>query len=223
MDVHGFPIGELMKLDDLAKRADELIKMAQYAIDRKTLSEYGAYIDDGVYHGFRSGSLSFLEATFGANHAYYKEFDKTVISNGVSFISSGQHILQAAKAEIEGGWLFTLKGVVSAEIFGDFIALAKQTLDENKDVAAVLVCAALEDALKRVAIQKGLGVEDKDMSEVINALKANGVIKGAQAPIAKGYAKLRNKAFHAEWDKIEKPEVSSAIGFTEQFLLQHFG
>jgi len=56
------------------------------------------------------------------------------------------------------------------------IARAKLALDDNKDVAAVLACAALEDALKRVAIKNELDVDDKDMSEVINALKAGGVL-----------------------------------------------
>ena len=86
----------------------------------------------------------------------------------------------------------------------------------------MLFRSALEDALKRVAIKENLDVDDKDMSEVINALKAKGVIKGAQAPIVQSYVKLRNKAFHAEWDKIDKAGVSAAIGFTEQFLLKNF-
>jgi len=140
----------------------------------------------------------------------------------VSYTKAGINILQAAKAEIEGGWLFTVEGQVSAQIFADFIALAKEALDDNKDVAAVLACAALEDALKRVAIKENLDMDEKDMSEVINALKAKGVIKGAQAPIVQSYVKLRNKAFHAEWDKFDKESVSSVIGFTEQFLLTNF-
>ena len=100
--------------------------------------------------------------------------------------------------------------------------MARKALDDNKDAAAVLACAALEDALKRVAMKESLDVDDKDMSDVINALKTKGAIKGAQVPIVQSYVKLRNKAFHAEWDKIDKGSVSSVIGFTEQFLLSYF-
>jgi len=212
-----------MKLEDLVKRVDELIEMANKVLATKERKDYGWEVNYSLFHAFRSAGLSFLERVFGAKHAYYKEFDAVLSSTYIVCTEAGKQILEAAKDEISGQWLFTVRGLVSAEIFGDFVALGKQTLDENKNVAAVLVCAALEDALKRVAMQRGLDVEDKDMPEVINALKANGVIKGSQAPIAKGYAKLRNKAFHAEWDKIDKPEVSSAIGFTEQFLLEHLG
>ena len=146
----------------------------------------------------------------------------TMRSNYFKHISELVGILRGIQHDIKSGMLSDFRQLLQAEIFADFIALAKGALDDNKDVAAVLACAALEDALKRVAIKENLDVDDKDMSEVINALKAKGVIKGAQAPIVQSYVKLRNKAFHADWDKFDKESVSSVIGFTEQFLLTKF-
>ena len=213
-----------MTTEEILKRIDELIGLgnAVLATIFATGKQRTAYVNNGKFRGFRSASLSFLECIFGARHTYYKEFTEHVNKPMPPYTEAGINILQAAKAEIEGGWLFTVEGQVSAKVFADFIALAKEALDDNKDVAAVLACAALEDALKRVAIKENLDVDDKDMSEVINALKAKGVIKGAQAPIVQSYVKLRNKAFHAEWDKFDKESVSSVIGFTEQFLLTNF-
>ena len=213
-----------MMTEDILKRIDELIGLGNAVLATKIPeTQYSsASVDRGKFRGFRSASLSFLENIFGAQQTYYKEFNEHVKGDWPSCTKVGINILQAAKAEIEGGWLVTIEGQVSAEIFADFIALAKEALDDNKDVAAVLACAALEDALKRVAIKENLDVDDKDMSEVISALKAKGVIKGAQAPIVQSYVKLRNKAFHAEWDKFDKESVSSLIGFTEQFLLKNF-
>ena len=208
-----------MTTDEILNRIDGLIGLGNEALRTRNSS---GDVETGKFRGFRSASLSFLEQTFGIRQTYYKEFTEHVTRYWVEHIEAGINILRAAKAEIEEGWLFTVEGRVSAEIFADFIALAKEALDDNKDVAAVLACAALEDALKRVAIKENLDVDDKDMSEVINALKAKGVIKGAQAPIVQSYVKLRNKAFHAEWDKIDKESVSSVIGFTEQFLLTNF-
>jgi len=34
--------------------------------------------------------------------------------------------------------------------------------------------------------------------------------------------RIRNLAMHAEWGKISAPDVSSVIGFVEQFLLSNF-
>ena len=211
-----------MTTKDILKRIDELIGLGNATQATKFERSYVTYVNNGKFRGFRSASLSFLERIFGARHTYYKEFTEHVNKPMPTYAEAGINMLQAAKAEIEGGWLFTVEGQISAEIFADFIALAKEALDDNKDVAAVLACAALEDALKRVAIKNEMDVDDKDMSEVINALKAKGVIKGAQAPIVQSYVKLRNKAFHAEWDKFDKESVSSVIGFTEQFLLTNF-
>ena len=208
--------------EDILKRINELINMGNEVLSTTHMVGYYEFVDNGKFRGFRSASLSFLARIFGARHTYYKEFIEHVKESSPPYTKAGINMLQAAKAEIEGGWLFTVEGQVSAEIFADFIALAKEALDDNKDVAAVLACAALEDALKRVAIKENLDVDDKDMSKVINALKAEGVIKGAQAPIVQSYVTLRNKAFHAEWEKFDKESVSSVIGFTEQFLLTNF-
>lgn len=33
-----------------------------------------------------------------------------------------------------------------------------------------------------------------------------------------GFVTVRNKAFHAEWEKIDRSDVSSIIGFVREFL-----
>ncbi len=45
-------------------------------------------------------------------------------------------------------------------------------MDGHKDIAAVLACAASENALKRYADLNGLDVNDKVMQEVVSAIKA---------------------------------------------------
>ena len=60
------------------------------------------------------------------------------------------------------------------------------------------------------------------MQEVINALKSKGLVAGAQKSLLDAMPKVRNHALHANWDKISETEVSSVIGFVEQFLLSKF-
>jgi len=60
------------------------------------------------------------------------------------------------------------------------------------------------------------------MSQVIGALKSQGLVQGAQKAMLDAMLKIRNKAMHAEWDKVSETEVGSVIGFVEQFLLKHF-
>ena len=179
-----------------------------------------------------SGTINILEGLYGSKShkckAYIDQHSDYIRNSGRSrqalytmvAVSSG--VLKSIRDEIETGLTGNLELQSQGGIFGDFVTLARESLNENKDVAAVLISAALEDTLKRFALQNGLDVSDAEMSEVINALKSQGLLKGPQASVVQSYVKFRNKAFHAEWDAIEKETVNSAIGFTEQFLLGNF-
>lgn len=131
--------------------------------------------------------------------------------------------LEFIKSEIKLGLISSIEKEVTGEVVADFLSLARKSLVDNiLEVSAVLSCASLEDILKRYAKSNSLNIEDKTMAEVINALKSKGLLSSAQDSILKGYTKIRNKVFHAEWDKIEKADISSIIGFSEEFVLKHF-
>jgi len=206
---------------NISQRLDELIQSAQSR-------------NDGCLEEAISSTINILEKLYGTNseklkayinlyQAYVKAPNKNIASVADSICYGTLGILKSIKSEVAAGLVGNLELQAQGGIFGDFITLARESLGESKDVAAVLVSAALEDALKRFALQNNLDVTEKDMSEVINALKSKGLLRDPQASIVQGHAKLRNKAFHANWDKIEKASVNSAIGFTEIFILEKFG
>ena len=89
-------------------------------------------------------------------------------------------------------------------------------------VSLVLACAALEDALKRFALLKGLDVEGKTMEDVVNALKSKGLIAGPQKALLAAMPRIRNAAMHADWEKLTPNDAGSVLGFVEQFLLTQF-
>ena len=132
-------------------------------------------------------------------------------------------IFLAAKADIDGGHLYDLQRTTAGEVVGDFVALAKLALSEgHHTVATVLASAALEDALKRFAVENDLDVTDKTMEEVVNALKTKGLVSGPQKALLAAMPRLRNKAMHADWESITPQDAGSIIGYVEQFLLSHF-
>ena len=61
-----------------------------------------------------------------------------------------------------------------------------------------------------------------DWVDIVNALKAGGVVAGAQKSLLDAMPRIRNMAMHAEWSKISEPDVSSVLGFVEQLLLSKF-
>lgn len=130
--------------------------------------------------------------------------------------------LESLCDQIDNDLLKTITNEISGEVFSDFIFLADRSLEESKDVAAVLCCAAFEDAIKKVATKEDMEVEGKELADIINALKAKGYFSGAQKGIVDSVRDLRNKAMHAKWDKFQKEEVVTMISFTKEFLLKNF-
>jgi len=186
---------------------------------------FSAYIEGGEWKQWATSAQNLIVAVFGRVSPHNTNFMESFkeCAGYVHQVEELQGIFLSAKEDFEGGYVFDVDLRVSGEIFGDLINLAKQALLEgHKDVAAVLACAALEDALKRFGISQGLAVEGKPMQEVINALKAGGCVSGAQRSLLDVMPKIRNHAMHADWGKIDSLGVSSVIGFVEQFLLSRF-
>jgi len=131
--------------------------------------------------------------------------------------------LDNAQTEIEEGVITSIYRQAVGSVIVDFISLADTALQEDqKDVAAVLAAAALEDAMKSKAEELGIETEGRDLSDIISALKSVSFLGGPQAKVVSSYIPFRNKALHAEWEKILKPEVAGLIAFLKQFAVEAF-
>ena len=177
--------------------------------------------DQTNYFGWTVSAQELLRTVYGEHSLYYREFCGCVTAGQIGALVS---IFQSAKRDYDGGFnTGDIRLRISGDVLGDFVTLARSSLDEgHKDVAGVLATAALEDVLKRYATENDIDTEDRKMTEVINALKAKGLIKGGQNKLLQVLPKIRNHALHAEWDKFLELEVGSVLGYVEQFLLKHF-
>ena len=182
--------------------------------------------DETVWCRWTAAVAGLLRGVCGPDSTYFKTFDAmaTGCQGGRRDLRRMFGVFQAARDAYDKDLLFDLEMETAADVFGSFAVAAKQAMKENnKDVAAVIASAALEDALKRYAVRNGLVVDDKTtLATVINALKSKGLVSGGQKSLLDGMLKTRNSAMHADWCKITEPEVSSLIGFVEQFLLTNF-
>ncbi len=202
-----------MKLDErIQKRFDEL--------------ELASNSAGPEWHKWSTSVLNLLENAGLQTHLQsFRRIYDMVLSGGLrpDYLNVSCAIFHAAKEDYEGGYVFSLERAVSGEVFGDFVLLAEQSLAEgNKEVAAVLACAALEDALKRYARAEELDVDNADMQQVVNALKRKGLVSGAQKTLLDTMPKIRDWAMHANWEKITSDSVGGVIGFVRQFLLERF-
>jgi hypothetical protein len=148
----------------------------------------GSYVPDGQWQKWATSAQNLIRAVFGEPSPHYQNFIKAYEACGGadSSVRTLNALFLSAKDDFEGGYVFDVELRVSGEVFGDFVALARKSLaDGHKDVAAVLACAALEDALKRFADANGLAVGDKTMQEVVNALKSFGLVAGVSTVTAR--------------------------------------
>lgn len=217
-----------MKLDDLKRRIDQLIEQADAVLattkKRPTQSAGGVivagsiYVNSELYQEFRSASLSFISRIFGMDHNYYREFDSSVKGPSPSYTRTGRGILKAVKQEIDDGWIFTVKGIVSAEIFTDFLEMASHLLQEGyKDPAAVMIGGVLEEHLRQLCTRNGIPTtlpspkDGKDMPKksdrMNNDLVGANVYNKLYQKSVTSWLDLRNKAAHGDYKEYDIQQV----------------
>jgi hypothetical protein len=203
---------------------EDLNRQVLQQVDSTTARIAAMTNDHAAAHQCISETLSIVEAVYGVASIQLKRLrealdhaQKINMRFGAAIFDTSQVLLgtlQAVRTDVEAGVLRKLIRVAVANVVLDFVVLAERALDDGRmDVAAVLSAAAFEDLMKTRGEEAGLEVDGKDLSEVINALKASGTLAGPQAKVVASYVPFRNKAMHAEWDKLLAPEVAGLIAF----------
>jgi hypothetical protein len=180
------------------------------------------------------GTVSVMQALYGSGSAQEDDLrsaiermsqnshptNKTVVWASMAAIRGA---LTNLKAEIDAGFVGSVRADATGEVLADLIGLARRTLEEKgagpTHVASVLAAAAFEDTIRRAAMQAGIPQSEK-LVELLAALKENGVLRGTEIGVAQSYLSFRNKALHAQWDDVDRPVVESVLAFTEQLILR---
>jgi hypothetical protein len=178
------------------------------------------------------GAIDVMVVLYGPSSVQLQNFLKEEESIRKNYAGEGgaqfrqqltRGVLKNLKSAIETGIIESLQKSITGEVLSDFLQLARTVFDEKgdnaKNVASVLVAALFEDTLRRIAILNGIPHIEK-LQDVIIELKNKSLLKGSQVGIASSYLSFRNNALHAQWDKIERESVASALGFCEQLMLK---
>jgi len=216
-----------MKVQDLVRRADELIQLAQATLNTCPGRSLDALADSAKFGELRSAALSFIERTFGREHTYYKEFSDKCSDVTPYKVETGLGILKAIRDELAGGWIETTRGLLSAEVFADFLDMANHLLEEKyKDPSAVLVGGVVEEHLRQLAAAKGIPVEESRGGHMLprkaDALNADltkaGVYNKLDQKQVTAWLDLRNKAAHAKYGEYGEEQVRLMLEGVRQFV-----
>ncbi|WP_300978710.1 hypothetical protein [Flavobacterium sp.] len=216
-----------MKIDSLKIRVNELISLADKTLNNQWEDSYGYYVKVEEYIELRSACLSFIKSTFGDSHPFYKEFNSQINSATPHYVQQARGILKAIKQEIDGGWIFSVKGIVSAEIFSDFMEMAEHLLSEGyKDATAVMIGSVLEEHLRQlckknsidVEISKGEKLIPKRADSLNNELCSAGIYNMLDQKTVTSWLDLRNKAAHGKYTEYSKEQVDLMYQGVNNFI-----
>lgn len=216
--------------EKLLLRVNELIKLAD-SVSNSSRTSGGSLsmttVNTELFSQFRNASLSFIVNLFGNEHPYYKDFNSKCARTYPSETQIGRGILTAIKSEIEQGWLNSIKNLISAEIFTDFIEMAEHLLAENyKDAAAVMIGSVLEEHLRQLCTKKGIattldknGKQIPKRADLLNAqlTKADVYNKLDQKNVT-ALLDLRNKAAHGNYSEYTQEQVELMLQSVMNFI-----
>lgn len=222
-----------MKLENYKDRVNELIDLANKTIASKYKgggSPTFYYVDTELFNQFRTGSLSFIIKLYEKTHPYYIDFDKKVGGAVPNDTEKGVGILKSIKSELDGGWLNSIKGIVSAEIFSNFLEMAEHLLGEKyKDPAAVMIGSVLEEHLRQLCIKNGISIDDNKMGKLIpkkadllNAgLYSAEIYNKLDQKSITTWLDLRNKAAHGKYSDYNQQQVELMLNAVTEFITRN--
>lgn len=219
-----------MSLDAIVTRADQLIAIGQQVIASRKRSEYDVeYVDGALMKGFRVAVLSFIDRVYGREHPHFAEFQSSTDSEYLSNAANGLAIIRIIRDEIAGGWLFTVRGLVAAEVFADFLEMAEHLLESGyKDPAAVMGGSVLEEHIRQLCNKHAIAIDEEKNGKQIPK-KADRL--NAELASATAYSKLdqkqitawldlRNNAAHGNYSAYSSEQVSQLLAGITNFMVR---
>ncbi len=216
------------ELEEIIAIGEELIADASVASDylgQEKIQEIRSIVA-------RGGQL--IEVLYGLNSFLFGQFKSVIDIPNFDNIDRYRHehfagmigIFKAVKSNIESGMLINFRNKIRAEIFADFLEMAEQILDDNKDAAAILLGAVLENSLRKIASAKGIDDQHSNGKPfTINPLNIelarNEIYNALVQKQITSWADLRNKAMHGRFDEYDAGQVKQMLLFVQKFCADY--
>lgn len=166
-----------------------------------------------------------LNITCGENSNYAKTFFAVSRNAPTSRFSFERlvPIFKAAKDDLENGFLISMKQLIQSEVFDNELEQAQHLLTTGyKAPAAVIGGVVLETALKQLAINNEINIENKRLSRINDDLAKAQIYSSLQQKQIVVLADIRNSAAHGKIDDFTKEDVERMLSDIKNFLLNHF-
>jgi len=208
----------------ILRRFDELTKKANIIEQTKYITGYGSSwaVDSEKYYEWATSVMGLIQNVFGKDSPHCINFKSSYdeFSGYYSRFQKSLGIFNAAKEDYEGGYLFKIKMLVSAEVLDSVLDQASELLEAGyKDPACIVAGIVLETALRELCKNNSisLGKLDKMNADLCKLGLYN---VGMQKQIT-AWADRRNNAAHGNWSEYTKEDVNDMINGINRFLADH--
>lgn len=166
-------------------------------------------LDSGAFSEWQTQSLSFLTRLLGPGDTYVETFKEEVDKGFASSVKQGQGILRAVREDVELGYLTNVRTLVAAEVFSDFLEMARHLLDAGYiHPAASLIGAVLENGLRQMAAASKVNVKTSDDLSALDGKLADAeVYSRLIQKRVRVWMDVRNHADHGQFEKITERDV----------------
>lgn len=130
-------------------------------------------------------------------------------------------ILSSLKTAYEQGFLATVQELVHADLFADFLEMARYLLDSGfKDPAAMLAGGVLEEQLRKLCVKNGIAVTFVDgrgdakykmINQMNTDLYSKPVYPKTEMLQVTAWAAIRNSADHGKFGDYTKEQVDALV------------
>lgn len=202
----------------------ELISLAE-----QTISHAGSDSFEVSKNRLRTQSLHFIKHLNGESDPNYKEFDRVSGQNSANSVANCKAILEGIKHDIDNDYyLSSVRGLVSADIFSDYLEMAEYLLKENWFIpAAVITGSTMESHLRNLAIKNGMSityidtkgkVQQKTADKLTTELYTAKFIDKINHGLIGGWIKIRNEAAHGKYSTFSAPQVQNMLDGVRIFI-----
>lgn len=132
-------------------------------------------------------------------------------------------ILKALKVDYESGGLQCVEDIIHADLFSDFLEMARYLLDENyKDASAVIIGGVLEEQLRKLCIKNDISIEvdtrPKKAEAMNNELYKFPVYSKLDNKNITAWLDLRNNAAHGKYSEYNNEQVNLMFHGVSEFV-----
>lgn len=220
--------------EKLIERANYITELGNEALRKgdNSSSNFDVFqAEPSLSYSFETSALSFILDLYDKEHPYYKSLEEVMKYRYEHSLKSGIGIIKNIKKEIESGWISSIKSIVSAEIFSDFLENAQYLIDmDYKDPAAVMIGGVLEQHLHYLSIDNDIKItrKNKEGKEIPlkadhlnNELAKKQIYNKLVQKNVTAQLDLRNKSAHANYSEYDTEQVKMMYNFVLDFISKY--